>query len=67
MPAAQKRCGASDARSRPSIAIRPDRIGCRPASALISVVLPAPFGPTTHTSSPAAIDSDTFHSAGAAP
>src|SRR5690349_7480322 len=35
--------------------------------ALISVVFPAPFGPTTHTSSPSPMMSDAFHSAGAEP
>src|SRR5436305_2388783 len=40
---------------------------CRPAIALISVLLPAPFGPTTHTSSRAPMASDTSMIAGAAP
>src|SRR3954453_3943287 len=38
-----------------------------PAISLISVLLPAPFGPTTHTSSRAPIASDTSMIAGAAP
>ena len=39
--------------SRPSNTIVPARARSMPAMALISVVLPAPFGPTTHSSSPA--------------
>ena len=67
IPAPQKRCGASGRRSQPSIDNASAVAGCSPASALISVVLPAPLGPTTQTSSPAPIVSDTPHSAGAAP
>src|SRR6267142_7004525 len=40
---------------------------CRPAIVLINVVLPAPFGPTTHTVSPSPTASETSISAGAAP
>src|SRR5437763_14176174 len=40
---------------------------CRPASALMSVVLPAPFGPTTQTSSRSPMASDTSTMAAAAP
>ena len=54
-----KRWAGSVARSTPSNASVPDVTGSRPAIALISVVLPAPFGPTTHTSSPAATESET--------
>ena len=51
----------------PSIVNVPALAGCSPAIALMSVVLPAPLGPTTHASSPARSASDTPHNAGAAP
>src|SRR2546422_11565534 len=67
MPAAQNRCAGIFARSRPSSTSDPAAMRFSPAMTLISVVLPAPFGPTTQTSSPAATSSDTSHSAVAAP
>ena len=45
----------------------PERARLSPASAPISVVLPAPFGPTMQTSSARAMVNDTPQSAGAAP
>jgi hypothetical protein len=42
-------------------------MGCSPAIALMSVVFPAPFGPTTHAISPAPTLIDTSEIAGAAP
>src|SRR3990167_7102718 len=53
--------------STPSRRRRPRRIGSRRAIALISVVLPAPLGPTTATSSPPPTASETPHRAGASP
>src|SRR5688500_3574514 len=47
--------------------MRPPPDGRMPASALIRVVLPAPLGPTTHSSSPGRTSSDTPHSARALP
>ena len=67
MPASQKRCGASVVRSRPSSRILPARVRSMPETALIRVVLPAPFGPTTQSSSPAPSLSETPQSAGAGP
>ena len=67
MPAAQNRCGAIDVRSSSPIVIRPERARCNPAIALISVVLPAPLGPSTQANSAAPRSSETPHSAGAAP
>ena len=70
MPAAQKRCGASAVMSLPSKMMRPAVPGVArsmPASVLISVVLPAPLGPTTHSSSRWRSSNDTPHSAGAWP
>jgi len=51
----------------PSIVISPATGRCRPAIALTSVLLPAPFGPTIQTSSPARMSRETSNSAGAAP
>src|SRR5437764_10959695 len=67
MPAAQKRWLGTRVMSSPSNASRPAFARCMPAMTLISVLLPAPLGPTTHTSSPRSTCSDTSHSAGAAP
>src|SRR5712691_8366314 len=67
MPSPQNAWRGRRDRSRPSRRSAPDSIGCRPAIALMSVVLPAPFGPTTHASSPAPMRSDTSEIAGAAP
>src|SRR5258708_38237426 len=67
IPSPQKRCAGNRARSRAPSVIVPDATRWRPAMTLMSVDLPAPFGPTTHTSSPAARVSDTSHSAVAAP
>src|SRR3954471_6100166 len=67
IPWAQNRWLASCVMSRPSKRSWPARARCRPAITLISVLLPAPLGPTTHTSSPRSTCNDTSHSAGAAP
>src|SRR4029453_13778654 len=67
IPSPQKRCGARRVRSRPSNDKLPDATGCSPATALMSVDLPAPLGPTTHTSSPDATSMETPRSAVAAP
>jgi hypothetical protein len=67
MPRSQKRCGASRVMSFPSTSRRPEATACRPAIALISVDFPAPFGPTTTTSSPASIRRRTLLTAAAAP
>ena len=67
MPWSQNRLRASRVRSRPCMASDPPSRRLSPAIALISVVLPAPFGPTTHTSSPASMRSEMSQSAGAAP
>jgi len=45
----------------------PALMRCSPATALMSVLLPALFGPTMHSSSPLPMDSDTSHSAVACP
>jgi len=67
MPLSQKRCGASLVMSRPSTSSRPDATACSPAIALMSVDFPAPFGPTTTTSSPASMRRFTSATAAAAP
>src|SRR5262245_14161775 len=55
MPARQRPCGGTPARSRPSKRMLP-RSGCRPPPIrLNSVVLPAPFGPMMPTASPCPI------------
>src|SRR3990167_5163266 len=59
--------GVARVTSTPSRRSRPRRIGRRRAMALISVVLPAPLGPTTATSSPSPTVSETSHRAGASP
>src|SRR4030095_15523509 len=59
--------GATEARSCPSRRALPDLIGKRPASASMSVVLPAPLGPTTVTSSRSPTCSDTSQTATASP
>src|SRR5262249_30352298 len=56
MPARQRACGGSLAKSRPSKRIWP-AVGDRPpAIRLNSVVLPAPFGPMMPTASPLALE-----------
>ena len=67
MPASQNRCGGRAVMSRPSNTMWPLRARSTPASVLISVVLPAPLGPTVHSSSCARSSKLTPHSAGAAP
>ena len=47
----------------PSIEMRPAVGRINPASILIVVVLPAPFGPSSVTISPALTDSDTSRTA----
>src|SRR3989441_1184605 len=60
-------CAGTGARSLPSRRTVPALIGKRPAIASMSVVLPAPFGPTTVTSSRGRTLSDTSHTATASP
>src|SRR5690606_33634740 len=67
IPRCARRAGGTPARSRPSKRIAPDVTGASPEIALNSVLLPAPFGPTTATSSPAPTRSDTPLSAGMRP
>src|SRR5436189_2653071 len=67
IPWAQKRCDGSRDTSLPSKTNRPATMRFRPASTLMSVVLPAPFGPTTQTSSPARMVNEMSHNAVAAP
>src|SRR6266545_4333143 len=67
MPWRQSSCAGTDARSAPSRRTVPERIGWRPAIALMSVVFPAPFGPTTVTRSRGRTLSDTSQTATASP
>src|SRR5437870_1825113 len=67
IPRSQKQCDGNCDKSSPSNANAPATMRLSPATTLISVVLPAPLGPTTQTSSPARIVNDTSHSAVAAP
>src|SRR5215831_966659 len=67
IPWPQSSWAGTEARSRPSRRTRPPRIGKRPAIASMSVVLPAPFGPTTVTSSRAPTTSETSQTATASP
>src|SRR5262245_44165446 len=67
MPRRQRSWGATAARACPSRCIEPDLIGKRPATASMSVVLPAPLGPTTVTSSRSPTRSDTSQTATASP
>ena len=56
---ATRRCAGSRSIASPPRRIVPDRIGCTPEIARSSVVLPAPFDPTSATISPASTLSDT--------
>ncbi len=67
MPCSQNRWGGTRFNAIPSMASVPASTRCTPAMALISVVLPAPFGPTTTASAPGSTLSDTPFTAGAAP
>src|SRR2546422_9610250 len=67
MPWRQSAWAGTDARSLPSSRMVPALIGRRPAIALMSVVLPAPFGPTTVTRSRGRTLSDTSQTATASP
>ncbi len=67
MPVSQNLWLARPVMSCPLKDRRPSRARSRPAMVLMSVVLPAPLGPTTQTSSPGCTFSETPHSAGAAP
>src|SRR5262249_45144118 len=60
-------CADADDTSEPSRRRLPRRIGSRRASALTSVVLPAPLGPSTETISPTPTRSETSQRAGASP
>src|ERR1700675_3744333 len=53
------RCAASPVTSRPRISIRPALGASSPESRLMSVVLPAPFGPITACRRPTWHSSDT--------
>src|SRR5881296_415171 len=67
MPRRQSAWAGTDARSLPSSLMVAALIGRRPAIALMSVVLPAPFGPTTVTRSRDWTLSDTSQTATASP
>src|SRR5262245_59382587 len=67
MPWRQTRCGGTAPRSTPSKRSSPERAPCRPAIVFTSVLLPAPLGPMTATTSPAATCSVASHTAGASP
>jgi hypothetical protein len=64
MPRCGRRCGGTARRSWPSKRIEPDIAGTVPESVLNSVVLPAPFGPTIETNSPAPTSIETSCSTG---
>ena len=53
---------AGSSRTRPSTVMRPASMGWRPATARRSVVLPAPLGPSTATTSPSATSTSTARS-----
>src|SRR5262249_53456351 len=63
MPHSTIRCAATLASEAPSQRISPARGRSRPAMQRISVVLPAPLGPSSATISPARISSVTLESA----
>src|SRR6266571_944679 len=67
MPWRHTRCGATAPRSSPAKRNSPERARCSPAIVLTSVLLPAPFGPMTETTSPASTSSVASHTAGASP
>src|SRR5712691_8116278 len=67
MPCRHSSCAATGPRSTPSRRTVPTRIGRRPAIALMRVVFPAPFGPTTLTSSRSPTLRDTSQTATASP
>src|SRR5438132_1392908 len=67
MPWRQPRCGATAPRPSPAKRNSPGRARCSPAIVLTSVLLPAPFGPMTETTSPASTSSVASHTAGASP
>src|SRR3989442_538912 len=67
MPWRERGGAGTDARSLPASRMVPALIGRRPAIALMSVVLPAPFGPTTVTRSRGRTLSDTSQTATASP
>src|SRR5207249_2109788 len=59
MPRRARACAGSPLMSWPRYSTRPDWSGTPPPTAFISVVLPAPFGPTIVTNSPSATSSET--------
>jgi hypothetical protein len=67
MPSRQNRWAGTCVKSRPKSFSPPVLIRFNPAIALMSVLLPAPLGPTMHTNSPASTRIVTSHKAGAAP
>ena len=67
IPWPQMRWGGTVARSSPSRRSSPARQRKSPATALMSVLLPAPFGPMTATTSPSPTSSVASHTAMASP
>src|SRR6516162_807521 len=67
MPISHTRWAGRRRKSTPSNTSLPSRGRTSPATVFMSVVLPAPLGPTMHAMSPAATESETPHSACAAP
>jgi hypothetical protein len=63
MPRATISCAGRPVSGLPSKSIAPARTGTRPEMTRISVVLPAPLGPTTATASPASTRRLTLQSA----
>src|SRR5690606_31297114 len=59
IPVASSSCGPADVMSLPSNSTEPWLTSISPYSALKTVDLPEPFGPTTHTISPSATDRST--------
>ncbi len=67
IPCRHTRCDGTPARSAPAKRSSPARQRRRPATALIKVLFPAPFGPITATISLASTSSEASHTAGASP
>src|SRR5215831_5287623 len=66
-PSSRRAAAYSDWTSWPSTATRPALARARPARMLISVVLPAPFGPSRPKNSPCAMSNETSSSARTSP
>src|SRR6187402_2091925 len=58
MPSCARRCSGSDVMSSPRYRIQPDFGGIRPDSTSNRLVLPAPFGPMTPSTSPGSTESE---------